>query len=176
MELTEVLRATNQNEYLRLLAELDFQEGKFKNAEEKYQAYFGKVENSYLLDLRVNYAYSLRKNGKIKEAMQVVSDAQIFLTNNNIEIVWRNYCQAYIHAFLGENEKAMDDLSKNSVRWMHANYLGASPVFENLWHNPRFKEIIRKAKDEIEKKRQRVHQLEKEGLLPRPEEYFKDLK
>jgi tetratricopeptide (TPR) repeat protein len=123
---------------------------------------------------RLGYAYW--QNGYIETGQQYF-DQQINYCNRSIEL-GRDYAKNYfayydlagIYAFLGDKEKAYENLRifnqrKIMYSWM-VNYIHNDPLFDSIRDEPEFQQIVRDVEAKYQAEHERVRQwLEENELL-----------
>jgi len=114
-----------------------------------------------------NYAYSLMKIGKIKEA------------NERFEIVLQNiagwgggadYEYAKIFSAKGILDSAYYHLGKavsGPIHWGMSDHMDDDRLFENIKDEPEFQRLMAIAKDKVRRKREEVQRLEEIGEIPK---------
>jgi TolB-like protein len=111
------------------------------------------------------YASALRINGKEKEAQQLAAK---FEPQLSIDV----YLKAQLLLFNGHYNEGLRLLESVEIGWYNLNLCAINPVFEPVKNTTGFKDFIKRNNDRIMDKSDRIYQLEKEGYLPRPEEFL----
>ena len=112
------------------------------------------------------YASALRMNGKEKEALQLAAKFGQQLSTDDV------YLKAQLLLFNGRYDEGLRLLESVEIGWYNLNLCAINPVFEPLKNDARFKDFIQRNNDRIMDKSDRIYQLEKEGYLPRPEDFL----
>ena len=124
----------------------------FEKAVEIYRELTKRDPGHY--NYRHRYAYALWKIGK-QDSAKLMFDIQINEFEKELELgrVERNdphYNLAGIYAFLKEYDKAFEHLKKHQFTSGLEIYAEIDPLFKDLYDNPEFIRIIKRAKDEKE--------------------------
>jgi tetratricopeptide (TPR) repeat protein len=128
-----------------------------------------------LVDMqRIGYAYWV--NGYKKEA-EYYFEKQIEYSNNEIQLgryrseyFFSYYNLAGVYAFLGEKDKAYENLrifNQNQIMafWM-VWYIKKDPLFDSIRDEPEFQEIVRDVEVKYQAEHERVRKwLEEQGML-----------
>ena len=125
------------------------------------------VEEMDLMDQYILiYAAALRKNGKAAEAMQLATKFKNTLSKDDA------YLQSQFLLFKGREDDGLKLLGNVEIGWYNLNLCSVNPIFEKVKDDPRFKIFLKKNSDRIMNQRDRIQQLENNGYLPRPEDFF----
>ena len=112
------------------------------------------------------YAAALRKNGKAAEAIKLAAKFRNTVSKND------DYLQSQLLLFNGREDEALKLLATVEIGWYNLNLCSVNPIFEKVMDDSRFKTFIKNNSDRLMNQRDRIHQLENNGYLPRPEDFF----
>ena len=112
------------------------------------------------------YAAALRKNGKAAEAMQLATKFKNTVSKDDV------YLQSQFLLFQGREDEGLKLLGAVEIGWYNLNLCSVNPIFEKVMDDPRFKIFIKNNSDRLMNQRERILQLENNGYLPRPEDFF----
>ena len=125
------------------------------------------VEEMDLMDPYILiYAAALRKNGKAAEAMQLATKFKNTVSKDDV------YLQSQLLLFQGREDEGLKLLGAVEIGWYNLNLCAVNPIFEKVMDDPRFKIFIKNNSDRLMNQRDRILQLENNGYLPRPEDFF----
>ncbi len=145
--------------------------GEFDKAVETFERN-SSLANDFFYNAQHRLGYIYYKAGKKEKAMEYF-DKQIDYCKESIRLQRpyadgsAQYDLAGVYAFLGEKEKAYKiihavvDQLNNGLLW----YIQHDPLFENLWNDQEFKDIIKQQQAKYAKVRTELDQLRKEGVL-----------
>ena len=108
-------------------------------------------------------------NGKEKEAQQLAAKFEKQLSTDDV------YLKAQLLLFKGRYDEGLQLLESVEVGWYNLNLCAINPVFEAFKNDNRFKDFIQRNNARIMDKSDRIYQLEKQGYLPRPEDFLKKI-
>jgi len=108
--------------------------------------------------------------GKEQQALSILNSCRSSLQNKlkEREHWWTNLSLSLIHAMLDDKEKAVEYLSNAvdlGLKFGWHDFIEIYPPFENLWDDPEFKAIVKRAQDEKAAIRVQVREMEERGEL-----------
>jgi TolB-like protein len=120
----------------------------------------------------IAFAYMYKELGKEKDALTILNSSRISYESQLAENA-NFYTYLYlsvIHAILDEEEKALNYLFEavdigTKYGWGWHDFIEIYPPFENLWDDPEFKAIVKRAQDEKAAIRAQVREAEEHGEL-----------
>ena len=86
----------------------------------------------------------------------------------NTENAWTYLSLSSIHAILDEKEKALEYLTKAvdlGLLWGQHDFLTICPIYEDLWDDPEFKALVKRAQDEKAAIRAQVQEMIDRGEI-----------
>lgn len=119
----------------------------------------------------VLFAYLYKELGNEHEASTILNAARNNFENQlaeEDEVWWTYFYLSMIHAIQDEKEVSLKYLSKAAdiglMRGWH-DFIEAHPIFENLWDDPQFKALVKRARDEKEAIRAQVQEMIDKGEI-----------
>lgn len=116
-------------------------------------------------------AFLYKKIGKNQEALKILKETHQRLMNrlSKIKSWWLSYLElSIIHAIQGENDKALKYLDEAINLGLHHGWqdlIEIHPIYKDLWDNPEFKALVKKAQDEKAAIRKEVLELMESGEI-----------
>lgn len=113
-----------------------------------------------------NYAYSLKKMGRLDEANEKLEISLDALRRATWDT---DYDYAKIYAYRGMSDSAYYHLERyvtGDIRWGLSDHIEYDPLFESIRYEPRFQRAVAIAKNKVRHKREEVHNLELLGEIP----------
>jgi tetratricopeptide (TPR) repeat protein len=148
-----------------ILARYYLIKGDFEKSIAVYRDCFSQANNNdyFWTDEKVSFAYALNKVGKVREAAELIQQANKALESN---IDNREYVQAKVYALQGDNSRAVDALKKwKAIPGFHL-WLVNDPLFSALKQNADFKEFVDKLHADAEVVKKQSDEKRAAGLFP----------
>ena len=138
---------------------------------EKAEQYIKRLEEEGEPLYRPTIGYVYHKLGRLDEAEEVFQACiknYEYLTAKNKHTALVDYRLARIHAFQNRKHEALQSMKVigiNGFNFDMFDRMNHDPMFENLWDDPEFKAIIKKAQDEKAEIRTQIREMEESKEL-----------
>jgi TolB-like protein len=133
-----------------------------------YEHYF-KISPLHINSHR--WAIALYKTGKQKEALALFNKSleQYKKLSSLGRFDSAQYDVAGVYAFMGDKKRAYNILklwgAKEHWPWGSPNFIKFDPLFENLWPEKEFKDLVQSALDEKTKLKEKIQKMDERGEL-----------
>ncbi len=108
----------------------------------------------------------LRENGNEQEALNWLDTLELQIGVDDL------FSTAQLQLLRGNQQKALSLLESVSIGWYNVNLCLINPVFDTVNDDLRFINFMKRNTDRITNQRARINDLERNGYLPTPKEFF----
>jgi tetratricopeptide (TPR) repeat protein len=141
--------------------------GEYEQAEESFRKMSDIGTNPFILD-STKIALVYIKLGHISKADAIIKSIKESYENTlDLKKYWvLNYALASVHSIMGNKDEALQYLSNAvdaGIDYGNLNFLEIDPVFQDLWNDPKYKAILKRAQEEKAYIRAHFKLLEEKG-------------
>jgi TolB-like protein/class 3 adenylate cyclase/Tfp pilus assembly protein PilF len=152
---------------LKFYAHLDLEN--YNQAEKYFNQFLNDAGKPNLQD-SIWFSYLLKKTGREKEANLILKNSKIAIEKqlSGRGRAWRLYNLSAIYAIQNDKSaslKYLEDAFVRSNGRLYDDQIEIDPIFENLWDDPEFLTIVKKAQDEKAAIRAQVREMEERGEI-----------
>lgn len=111
-------------------------------------------------------AEALRRNGQQAEASDWLKQVKRQISIDDL------YLQSQYSLLMGNREEALQMIREVSIGWYNINVCMINPIFDAVRSESQFTDFIKRNTDRVTNERIRINELERNGYLPLPENFF----